>query len=142
MQFKNAMAFTGTSDELVYYYHPGLDRILCRKYVKPKMTENNRRIGLVSKKLKSLCPSEGYIMDLKVYVAMYNRRGNQCLIMNWQNAFTKLMYAMAKAYAIDLLAITKDAIYVDNLPCISVRSAVAAGLLPVVEGYERLDKTI
>jgi len=136
------MAFTGTSDELVYYFHPGLKRILCRRYVKPKTSNSNRRMGLVSKKLKSLCPSEGYIMDLKVYVAMYNRHGNQCLILNWQNAFTKLMYAMAKAYDIDLLALTKDAIYVDNLPCISVRSAVAAGLLSLVKGYERLDKSI
>jgi len=43
---------------------------------------------------------------------------------------------------IDLKTITRQQIYQENLPCISVKNAVEAGILPPVKGYERMTALI
>jgi hypothetical protein len=53
------------------------------------------------------------------------------------------MANMAKLYPeIDLKTITREQIYQENLPCISVKKAVEAGVLPQVNGYERMEALI
>jgi len=50
------------------------------------------------------------------------------------------MYGMVKEMSIDLGTITRAQIETDNLPCISIKQAVDANLLPRVRNYEKLDK--
>jgi hypothetical protein len=53
------------------------------------------------------------------------------------------MYALAKAMPeIDLGTLTREEIYQQDLPCISIKRAVEAGLLEKVDNYQRLDKPI
>jgi len=138
--YKNLIkAYSGHCDGLVYYYDPQLERILCRRYVKPKATAQNKRLAEVMRNLKKLNLSEEYIIDLKYYVAMNRKPGTR---QNWQNAFTKLMHALQRNYGVDLATLTKGAIYEQNLPCKSVKAAIDATLLPPVLDYERLNAGI
>ncbi|NLM90621.1 MAG: hypothetical protein GX179_05475, partial [Candidatus Cloacimonetes bacterium] len=43
---------------------------------------------------------------------------------------------------IDLKTLTRQQIFADNLPCKSIKSAVEAGILPPVNGYERMTALI
>jgi hypothetical protein len=62
---------------------------------------------------------------------------------SWVNIYLKMMHQLAKSYPeIDLKTITRDYIYDNNLPCISVKRAVEAGLLPPVTDWELLDRTL
>jgi hypothetical protein len=143
VQFKNLLkAYSGSCDGLVYFYNSRLDTIVCRKYVKPKESSSNKRLSMISRNLKALEPSEGYKQDLAIYAAMHRRHEGDCIILGWSNAFTKLMHAMGKSLQVDIATLTREDIYHNVLPCISVKSAVEAGLLPVVAGYERLDSEL
>ena len=60
---------------------------------------------------------------------------------SWVNMYLKLMREMAKQDpSIDLLTLTREEIYTRALPCISIKRAVDAGLLPVVYDYSHLDR--
>jgi hypothetical protein len=53
------------------------------------------------------------------------------------------MYNMAKADpGIDLKTLTREYIYMHDLPCISVKKAVEAGILPEVYMYEAYSNEI
>ena len=159
--FKNMIqAYKGKCDGLVYYYNPRLNRILVRPHVKPRPTEQTRRFASISKNLKALAPSEGFKTDLSVYVDIRNRKATRLHgpLQNWYNAYTMMMYALAKTYSVEALAeapeamggsasapttldlstLTREFIYANELPCISVKRAVEAGLLSSVKGYELL----
>jgi hypothetical protein len=61
----------------------------------------------------------------------------------WSSFYMKLMYDMAKAdNSIILSTLTREEIYTRELPCISVKRAVEAGLLPVVYDYQSFDREI
>jgi hypothetical protein len=135
--YKNLIkAYTGKCDGLVYYYDPELERILCRRYVKPKATPQNARLAATMKNLKNLNLSEEYITDLKFYAAMARKPGTR---LSWQNVFTKLMYALQRESGTDLTTITKGAVYEQNLPCRTVKTAIEAGLLEPILDYARLN---
>jgi len=135
--YKNLIkAYTGKCDGLVYYYDPELERILCRRYVKPKATPQNARLAATMKNLKNLNLSEEYITDLKFYAAMARKPGSR---LNWQIVFTKLMNALQRTMGVDISTITKGAIYEQNLPCKSVKNAIEAGLLQPILDYQRLN---
>ena len=64
-------------------------------------------------------------------------------MLSWYNLYIKMLFAMQKALpGIDLATITIEQIYAEQLPCISVKAAVEAGLLPRVKGYEHYGKQI
>ncbi len=139
VQFKNMLkAYSGTCDGLVYYYNPRIDKVVCRKNTRPKESSSNRRLSAISKNLKSLHVSDGYKEDLKLYVAMFEQKHHEDKLVTWSNAFNKLMFAMAKQNNLDLAILTREQIYANNLPCISIAQSVEAGLLPHVDGYQRL----
>lgn len=146
VRYKRALCgYSGTVDEAVYYYHPGLDENLMRVYVRPKISMSNFRLRDIMANLKTLAPSEGYKRNLKDYLLAYKlqKEHRQEKILTWNNLFLKLMYAMEKAYPeVFLTTLTREQIYADNLPCRMVKAAVEAGLLPLVEGYQRLTKEI
>jgi hypothetical protein len=51
------------------------------------------------------------------------------------------MWALQKKMPedVNLQTIDREQVEMNNLPCICVRDAIEAGLLPKVKGYERLD---
>ena len=137
VMFKNLLkAYSGQVDGLVYYYDPRLQKVICRRHVIPRETAQNRNLSAVSKHLKELEPSEGYISDLKLYAALSRERG---MVLNWRNVYLKMMYGLSREHGINLLELTRDDIYAQNLPVRSLRLAVEAGLLAPVVGYLRLD---
>jgi hypothetical protein len=145
--FKNMIqAYSGTCDGLVYYYNPRLRRIIVRPHVKRSKTAQNDLFKVISAQLKALAPSEGYKRDLAMYVELYNRKAANYRhpLNNWYNAFTQMMWKLAKGEwkageyqpaTLDLSTITRAFIYDNDLPCISVKRAVEAGILSPVNGY-------
>lgn len=132
--FKDLLkAYSGKCDGLVYYYNPRLDRVLCRRIGKPRETAQNRRLSEISRNLSALDPAAGYILDLKHYAALHSERQ-----LNWRNVYIRMMYALEKAYGIDLTLLSREQIETQSLPCRSVKTAIEAGLLAPVPGYERL----
>lgn len=142
---RNFAGYSGTIDEAVYYFHPRLRRSLMRDYVVPKESASNIRMKTTMANLKLLEPSEGYKQNLKDYMNNYNAmpEHHKKPMLTWTNVFLKLMYAMKAANpVIDLTTITREQIITQDLPCQSVKSAVEAGLLPSVEGYEWYDQML
>ncbi|MDD4223109.1 MAG: hypothetical protein PHD87_00785 [Candidatus Cloacimonetes bacterium] len=143
-RFKNMLlGYTGTCDGLVYYFNRRLNRVIVRLHVKPRTTENNRRFGRIATNLKRLNLSDGYRQDLRIYTDLFNSHmANQDItLQSWYNAFSKLMWNLAKLYpGLDLEFVTRAQIEAGDLPCRSVKRAVEAGLLPPVNGSELLDK--
>jgi hypothetical protein len=155
--FKNMiLAYKGKCDGLVYYYNPRLNRMIVRPHVKPRPSAQTAVFSSISSNLKALAPSPGYVNDLRVYVELHNRKASNHRrpLLNWCNAYNKLMYALARSYyldgfkipdpepvppehsRIDLATLTRDDIYDASLPCLTVKRAVEAGLLQSVTGYE------
>jgi len=130
-------AYSGTCDGLVYYYDPQLERILCRRYVRPRMSTANQNLCHTMQNLKTLELSPEYISDLRSYSRMLRKPGTR---IPWFPIFIKLMYALARNLGTDLMTITKSAIYEQDLPCRSVKMAVEAGLLEPIPDYQRLDR--
>ncbi|MDD4223046.1 MAG: hypothetical protein PHD87_00470 [Candidatus Cloacimonetes bacterium] len=143
-RFKNMLlGYTGTCDGLVYYFNRRLNRVIVRLHVKPRTSENNRRFGRIATNLKRLNLSAGFRQDLRIYTDLFNSHtANQDItLQSWYNAFSKLMWNLAKLYpGLDLEFVTRAQIEAGDLPCRSVKRAVEAGLLPPVNGSELLDK--
>ena len=143
VESKFELLFCGSSEGMVYYYNKRLGKMIARKWVKPKTTAANRRLGTISRNLKNLQPSEGYIKDLRVYIALYDYSPGERHYMSWQNVYLTLMYSLAKQNpAVDLLTLSREQITSDNLPCKCVKDAIEAGLLREVDGYEKLTQEI
>ena len=153
--FKNMIqAYSGKCDGLVYYYNPRLHRMVVRPHVKRRKTAQNDLFKTISARLKALEPSEGYKRDLTMYVELFNRKASNYRhpLNNWYNAFTKLMWALAKIYdgsqggenpvTVDLSTITRSFVYDNELPCISVKRAVEAGIISPVNGYEQMTQEL
>ena len=134
--------FTGHLDGLIYYRSKKNGKLYVRRRFKfknhpahPVFTKNIQNIYALS-------PSEGYKQNLKIYIALFNANlpeGKKPLH-TWTNAYTTMMFALQKAFpeTVNLGTLTRNQIYSQNLPCKSVKQAVEAGLLPLVETYELL----
>lgn len=137
---------SGKVDGAIYYYNPRLKVCVMRKYVRPEPNANNERTTSIMKNLKMINPSEGYKANLKDYVMYYNesKEYGHKPINAWNNAWLKLMFAMQKAMpeTVDLKTLTRDLIFVQNLPCKTLKDAIEFGLLPEMPRYERWDKPI
>lgn len=146
VQFKNTQCgFCGTADDMVYYYHPKLMLNLARLYVVPTASDSNIRTKLVMANLKQINPSESFKQNCRDYICRYNKlKGYQAKpLFTWSNLYLKLMFALQKDNPdIDLTTLSREQIYAQDLPCISIRRAVEAGLLPKVANYQCLDKPI
>jgi hypothetical protein len=139
--FKNLIGgYTGKADDMVIYYDRRLNKVIIRRKAKVHLTQRHNNFGKISKNLKALKPSLGYKDDFKTYTDLFMRlrvNYNQP-VSNWYNLFLKMMYKLAELYGTDLLTITREQIETQALPCISVKTAVEAGLLPAVRDYQRL----
>ena len=121
----------GTVNGLVYYGNKNTNEIYARRYVKPKYSEVNKKLGLATKHLSAMNPPEEFMEDLKRYVLLYNSKISEYEkpIHSSYNLFIKLMHAQAKALGIDVLELSWEIIENQKLPCRSVKTAVEAGLL-------------
>lgn len=140
VRFQYGLAgYTGKVDGLVYCYCKDLGRVYARRNTYPRLTQENERIGSITSALFALNPGSAYKDDLYLYRIRYNalRENSDCPVRSWSAMYLKMMYLMAKAdSSINLRTLSREEIYARNLPCISVKKAVEAGLLPAVYGYE------
>lgn len=136
--------FSGKLDGLVYYYNKRLQRFIVRKAPRFTPSEHTMQIGRITKNLGKLCPSEAYKQDMNIYSALLraDRNHRNLNILTWYNLFVKLMWNMKKSLGTDLETITIASIYAENLPCTSLKTAVEAGLLPELSGYEQFTNQI
>ncbi len=124
---------------IVYCSYNDGDVLIGRRYVYPKLSEQNAKTGAITANLFRINPSEGYKQDLRDYIRLYNSSpwGEDKPFHSWNNLYLRLMHAMAKADpTIDLRTLTREDIYARDLPCISVKRAVEAGLLKTLRGCE------
>ena len=144
--FKNLIhGYTGRADDIVIYYHRTLQRYIVRRLPHRKISQTNLDFAQVGKNLRRILPSRGYKDDFRVYCDQYSRlKENEFRpVLNWCNLYMMMMHRMAKANpSIDLKTITRDEIEFENYPCITVKDAIEAGLLPTVVNYHRLNTPI
>lgn len=138
-------ALSGKAGDLTYCYDRRSGTVYARRYRTPQLGEHHHKMGRIAKNLFALKPSEAFKYDCRNYASL--RAGTQSprqpRIGNWSNCYLHLMYAMAKANPqIDLASLSRAQIYAQDLPCISIRRAVEAGLLEPVAGYERMESSI
>ncbi|MDD2230161.1 MAG: hypothetical protein PHY48_12190 [Candidatus Cloacimonetes bacterium] len=139
VHFKNLIGgYTGQADDSVIYYHPGINRYIIRSKGKHKTHAGNMQFKAICDNLKQLQLSQAYVQDFKDYLQLYNHlpsnRDNP--LPAWNNLWLKLMWSMQRIMGVQLLSLTNSQIAEDTLPCISVKAAVEAGLLPKVKGWE------
>ncbi|PKN79385.1 MAG: hypothetical protein CVU48_05470 [Candidatus Cloacimonetes bacterium HGW-Cloacimonetes-1] len=133
---------SGKFSEIVYCYSRRYGYTYVRKRVYPTLSTVNEAIGTKSANIWRLNPSEAFKNDSRSYVAVYDTMRKYCRtpLRAWSCLFTKLMYALEDVNPeVDLRTINRDYIYAHDLPCISIKKAVEARLLPAVKGYETLD---
>lgn len=138
-------AYSGKADDLVFCYNRFSGTMYARKKTKHKRTAENERIGNTSRNIFGLNPSAGYKKDLQLYLLGYNRlsANRDKPLITWSAMYMHLMYAMAENMAdISLPTLTRENIYQQNLPCISIKAAVEAGVLPAVYGWESLEQLL
>lgn len=136
---------SGKSDGIVYCYSRSTGLFYARRYARPEITESNKRVGGIAKNLFRIDPSPGYRNDLSLYLSRYNalKENRARPVRSWTNMYLKLMYAMAKSDpTLDLRSLSREEIYARDLPCISLKRAIEAGILPAVHDYEGFDHLI
>lgn len=140
----NQRAYSGKLNDLIYYYHPGLKKMLARKRpTQRQYTTANAHFGAVSRNLKGLIQNPDYITDLRIYSELLKEAELISRGSNWYQLFTKLMWKMEELFPeLDISSLSRQDILDQSLPCRSVKTAVESGLVERVEGWERLDKII
>jgi len=134
--------YTGRMDGAVVYYNKFLNQTIIRRLGKMKLGERHERFKAISQNIYGLNPSQTYKDDLYRYA--YELRKQKAHrydgLLVWNNLYSKIMYAMAKAMpeTVDLATLTREQIETDNLPCRTVKQAVEAELIPWVKGCETL----
>lgn len=134
--------YTGKANGLVFCYNWRSGKVYARTNTRPKIGEQNHKLGSITANLHSLKPSTGYIYDLRIYLIHYNGLPENAdkRVYSWVNLYLKMMHNLSKMFPeIDLKTITKDYIYANNLPCLSVYKAVESGLLPEVKDWQILN---
>ena len=138
-------SYSGKLDGVVFCHYRREGVVLVRKYRYPTIVENNHKLGSITANLHALKPSDGYKNDMRDYLGRYNalKQNEGRYVRSWVNLYIKLMRDMAKQdNSIDLQTLTREQIYTQDLPCISVKRAVEAGLLPQVYDWEHYDREL
>jgi hypothetical protein len=144
--FKNMInGYYGKADDSIIYYIRKTNSFYIKKRPHMPRGDNQNRFQAIMLNLGRLNPDYYYKEDFSFYLELYNQLPNQRYgaVIAWNNLWLKVMFGLAKTVpGLDLATLTKPDIYEQNLPCISLRKAIEAGLLPVVKGYERFDNQI
>ena len=146
VNFKHMIqGYTGRADDVIYVMDRQTGKIYIRTFPHREVMPGNTAFAEVMRNLRSLKPSTSYREDMQMYVELYNALpiNKYKAVKTWNNIFMKVMYALVKNDpTINLKKISRQDIYDNTLPCISVTKAVEAGLLPVVKGYQKFDSLI
>jgi hypothetical protein len=136
--------FSGKLDGAIYYYHPRLKRTLMRRKPQMPALPQNAEYASISRNIKALGPSEAYRYDFKTYLSMLRDKDETITSPSWYSLFVKMLWAMQRKYPqiVNLATLTRQDIVTHNLPCRSVKAAIADGLLPQVSNWELLNKEI
>jgi hypothetical protein len=137
--------YSGKSDDCIFYYHSKCQVCLVRSKSEFKPNATTNKMKSIMANLKLLNPSQAYKQDLVDYLYCYNalKENRDRQLINWSNLYLKLLFKMAKLDSeVNLLTLTRAQIFAEALPCKSVKAAIGAGLLPVVDGYERFDNEL
>jgi len=138
--------YSGNVDDVIFYVDKLTGATLARKMFTFKDHKGQPPFRNAQKQIYAIKPSRGYQLNLIDYVGAFNLlpENKYQPMVTWSNAYNKLMYAMRKAMPgqVDLKTITRAQIYAQNLPCLTVKAAIEAGLLPMVKDYERWDMQI
>lgn len=135
----NQESYSGQLDDLVYYWDSKLKMMIARRKPKPPITsQHQHRMGAISRNLSSLITNPEYKTDLRVYLDLLTENGLAEGANRWFGLYTRLMWKLADKYPELDLAVMSPAEAL-SYSCRSVKTAVEDGLLPVVEGYQRLD---
>ena len=143
VQFRHLIGgYTGRLDDAVLYYNKFLNKVIFRRIGKMKLGARHERFKAISQNIYSLSPSQGYKDDLYRYAyALRKQKAHRYDgLLVWNNLYSKIMYAMAKAMpeTVDLATLTRAQIESEDLPCRTVRQAVEAGLITSVAGYQEM----
>lgn len=144
MQF-GTTPISGKAGELVFCFNRRTGGMYAREYTYPTLTENHHKMGGVAKNLFGIEPSAEFKYDCRSYAYLFanSRKNRGVKIWTWSNCYLHLMYALAKHMPeLDLATLTREQIYSLDLPCISIKRAVEAGLLEKVQDYQMLDNHI
>jgi hypothetical protein len=139
------MGMTGKSDDSIYYYHSKCKVCLVRDKPKFKPNERTDKMKAIMANLRLLNPSQTYKQDFVDYLYHYNnlKENRKSQLISWNNLYMKLLYKLAKVNpGVNLLTLSREQIYNENLPCKCLREAIDAGLLPMVDGYKRFSNCI
>jgi len=141
--FKHLIAgYTGKMDDAVIYYNKFLNKVIIRKNPQMPIGEHHKRFKRISQNIYGLQPSQGYRDDLYLYACNLRKIKSHRYdgILVWNNLYSKIMFAMAKAMpgTVNLETITRAQIEAENLPCRTVRQAVEAGLITAVKDWQTL----
>lgn len=137
-------AYSGTIDEITFGSYKNGAVCIARKYVVPKLTENNAELGSVAKNLANIYSncSEAYKSDLRTYADLYAREvsGARKIGPNSYAIFIKLFYAFAAANdgSVDLKSLSYGDLATLFPEVINIAASVDEGLLPRVLGYDLL----
>ena len=137
--------FTGNMDDVVVYYNSKLNKYIARKKVKPKFTPDHSLTQQMHAFRRRISVSEDYIDDCREYIRLFNQkfRRQGRAMSTLPNVYMKIMRALKKQYPeIDFGTLTREDVLERDLPCRTVASAVEAGYLEKVPGYERLNNNL
>jgi len=144
--FKNLIqGYTGKADDCVIYYNRKLNCVIVREKPIYRNHPAHAPFKAVMKNLKKINPCLAYRKDAIGYIELYNKlpANKYRQLVSWSNLFQKIMWMMQRILPeVDLATLTREQIYTEELPCISIKQAVDAGLIPKVKGYEGLESQL
>lgn len=138
----NQESYSGQLDDLVYYWDPRLKMMIARrKPLRQVVSPSQHHLGAISRNLSSLISNPDYKAELRIYLDLLEMNGLAEGCTRWFGLYTRLMWKLAEKYPeLDLEILSSEE--AGTYSCRSVKSAVEDGLLPAVEGYQRLDSLI
>lgn len=138
-------AYSGKYKAVVYCRSVKFGTSWARINTYPTITEHHVKQGSKTAAIYAVQPSDGYKEDLKDYIYRYNSLSNKKIkpIRTWANLYMKLMFDLAlRDPSIDLATITREYIYEHDLPCITLKKAIEAGLLIKVSNWQKYTNEI
>jgi len=143
--FKYGIAtYSGTIDEITFGSYKDGTICIARRYVKPRLTDQNTLMGDIAANLSSIYAecSELYKSDLRTYANLYGNQvsSREKLPPTAYGIFVKMMFAFEK---VNEASVTLDTITFSDIQSLypditSIDLAVENGYLPNVDGAELL----
>lgn len=144
-------SFAGTLEDATFYETPNGGASFMRKWVMPKITDNNMELGSISKNLSKIWKScsEAYKADMQTYCELY-RAHFKDLNDEFQGyigsyaMFVKMFYAFADASgeAVDLKSLSFGDLATLFPEITSIAASAEQRFIPPVPGAELLTENM